>query len=188
MRRAFLLAFQPARKENQFLFDASAFLYNKYMEFEILLAILMLLVSLLTTVGLPGPLIISLIVLGYAYTSDFQSISLAFTIFYLFLGVAGIVIDNLFSIFGAKKFGASKYGFMGAFFGTLSIFVLGPIGIIVGPFAGAFIGETIFARKNLNKAVISSFGAVVGMLTGIMAKVLLALLMTLGFTAAIFYF
>lgn len=156
------------------------------MQLEILLTIVMLILSLISVAGLPGPLLISLIVFGYAYGTGFQTIGLVFAIIYILLGLFGVLVDNLLALLGAKKFGASRAGSIGAFIGTILVFLLGPFGIIIGPFVGALIGEIVFAKKKADEAVKAAIGAVVGLLSGIFAKVILALAMTIGFALVVF--
>ena len=43
---------------------------------------------------------------------------------------------------------------------------MGPLGIIVGPFIGAVLGELLHNRQNLDKAITVGFGSLVSFLVG----------------------
>jgi uncharacterized protein YqgC (DUF456 family) len=57
---------------------------------------------------------------------------------------------------------------------------LGPMGIILGPLIGAFVGEMIF-KDNINYALKAGFGSLLGFLTGIGLKLAASLVMTFYF-------
>jgi len=99
------------------------------------------------------------------------------------LGILALLtyaVDIIAGAFGAQKFGASRQAIIGAGVGAiLGIFVM-PIGILLGPFIGAVIGELI-AQKNLREAGTSGIGATIGLLLGAVAKLVLALVMLLLF-------
>lgn len=82
------------------------------------------------------------------------------------------VLDYIIPAMGAKKFGGSRYGMIGA---TLGLFVgiIAPIpfGIIIGPFAGAFVGELINTKTRHN-ALRAAFGSFVGFLASTFIKLL----------------
>jgi hypothetical protein len=57
---------------------------------------------------------------------------------------------------------------------------LGPLGLIIGPLAGAFVGELIF-RDDINYAIKAGFGSLLGFLTGVGLKLAAAFVMTFYF-------
>lgn len=76
------------------------------------------------------------------------------------------LLDYLLPIWTTKKFGGSKRGVWGATIGLLiGMFLFPPIGIIVGPFAGAYIGEATGIDKSINPWK-SALGSFVGFLLG----------------------
>lgn len=156
------------------------------MTLEISLTIIFSLLALLTLTGFPGPFVIGLSVLGYGIYTNFSSISGNIATVFVILAILGIIIDNIFTLIGAKKFGASTYGIMGSMVGLLFVLILGPIGIFLGPFLGALIGELAFSKKDFNSASKASFGAVVGMLTGIATKFILSIGMVIAFAFIVF--
>lgn len=85
------------------------------------------------------------------------------------------MVDNVASAWGAKKYGGSKQAVWGALIGGLvGIFI--PFGLIVGPLAGALIAELFVVRKPIPEAVRAAWGTLVGLLTGLAAKLVLHLL------------
>lgn len=51
------------------------------------------------------------------------------------------ILDYIAPVWFTKKFGGSKYGTRGATIGLFVGLFMGPLGIIICPFLGAFIGE-----------------------------------------------
>jgi uncharacterized protein YqgC (DUF456 family) len=87
-----------------------------------------------------------------------------------------IVLDYLVPIWGTKRFGGTKYGAWGCTIGFIAAFWLGPIGVILGPFAGAFIGEMI-AGQDSKKSFKAAMGSFVGFLFGSLLKIIACLVM-----------
>lgn len=90
------------------------------------------------------------------------------------------VLDYIVPAWGTKKFGGSKAGVRGSTVGLIvSIvvlpmlgIVLGPfgiIGILAGPFVGAYIGEKMSGGDD-TKAWRSAFGSFIGFLAGTFMK------------------
>ena len=84
------------------------------------------------------------------------------------------VLDYIIPAIGTKKFGGSRYGMIGATLG-LFIGIIAPIpfGIIIGPFAGAFLGELLNVKTRHN-ALKAAFGSFVGFLASTFIKVMAA--------------
>lgn len=141
----------------------------------------MVLFTLFTLANVPGPLLIAATAWVYGWQTNFDVFTSKNLIYFVVIGVIALGIDNIFALFGAKKFGASKQGIWGAFLGTFAIFFLGPIGLILGPFLGAFIGEVAFGKNTPEKAGKAAMGAVIGVFTGIVAKTIIAIAMTTWF-------
>lgn len=155
---------------------------------EILFALLGVFLMFLGLAGvfiplLPGVPLAWAGLLLYAFATDFSVISLSVILIFLFLTLLVAGIDIIAPIIGAKKFDASKYGIIGATLGFIvGVFTLGPIGIIAGPFLGAFLGE-YFSGKEVSRAGRSAFGTFIGFLTGSLIKLALILVMV-GFLVA----
>jgi hypothetical protein len=56
----------------------------------------------------------------------------------------------------------------------IALIILGPIGIIIGPFGGALLGE-ISTKKSLQDSIKPAFGAFIGVIAGSVIKFLISL-------------
>ncbi len=153
----------------------------------LVLAVIIVLAGLagLILPAIPGaPLIFAGLLLaawaeGFAYVGFWTLVVLAL-IALLMLGV-----DLWASMFGAKKFGASKRAIIGALIGSVAGVFLGFPGVVFGPFIGAVIGE-LLAQRGLQHAARAGFGATVGLVLGAALKIALAFTMIGIFTVARF--
>lgn len=155
------------------------------MNLETIYIATMAVLSLITMVGIPGPLLVALGALFYGLQTSFYTITPLQISIFIILGLVGIIIDNVFALIGAKKFGASKFGIIGAFIGMLGIFVIGPFGVIVGPMLGAFVGELLFNKAEGTNPFRAAIGALLGFITGIMAKVTIAISLVIWFATIV---
>ena len=87
---------------------------------------------------------------------------------------------------GAKWFGGSKWGAVGALVGGIVGLFFFPIGLLVGPLAGAFGFEMLFAKKKTRESAVSGVGSVVGTLAGMGFKIAVGLLMVAWFFLDVF--
>lgn len=92
------------------------------------------------------------------------------------LTLATYGLDFLGSYFGAKCFGATKWGTFGAIVGALGGLFFGIIGLFAGPVIGAIVGEFI-AGKKMIAAGKAGWGSLLGNLGGMIGKLLIALAM-----------
>ena len=79
------------------------------------------------------------------------------------------VADYVVPAMGARKFNASRWRPSGCFVGTVVGIFFVPLGLVLGPFIGALVGELI-AGKHLGAAVRGGFGALLGFLSGVLLK------------------
>ena len=92
------------------------------------------------------------------------------------LTLATYVIDVLSGYFGAKYFGATKWGTFGAIIGAIIGLFFGIIGLFIGPVIGAIAGEFI-AGKRMIDAGRAGWGSFLGNIGGMIAKLVIALVM-----------
>ena len=143
-----------------------------------LLAVLLLVAGLigLFVPVLPGaPLIFAGLVIA-AWAEDFHYAGLWTVVLLAIITLLTLGVDFWATIFGAKKFGASKRAVIGALIGLGIGIFLGFPGIIFGPFIGAVVGE-LSAQKNLKQATRAGVGATIGLVLGAAIKLALALTM-----------
>ena len=86
------------------------------------------------------------------------------------------VLDYVIPLYGTRRYGGSKYGVWGCTIGLIAGIWLGPLGIILGPFVGAFIGEMI-ASNDSDNALKAAWGSFVGFLFGTLLKLVVCLVM-----------
>lgn len=106
------------------------------------------------------------------FTSKVQ-FSTQFLIIWAVIVIAVQVLDYFIPIWGTKHFGGTKWGTIGSAIGVVVGLFFGPWGIILGPFAGAVVGELLYGRKT-GEALKAGFGSFVGFLTGTIAKLIVS--------------
>ena len=105
-------------------------------------------------------------------------LDLPFLISFAALTVFISLIDNFASAWGARRYGGSRQAGWGALVGgLLGIFI--PFGLIVGPLSGALLAELLIVKKPFVGALWAAWGTLIGLLTGIAAKLVLHLLIGL---------
>ncbi|SKB80289.1 hypothetical protein SAMN03080601_01238 [Alkalitalea saponilacus] len=121
---------------------------------------------------LPGPPIsfLSLILLQLSRWGDFSS---RFLWMAAFLAIMVTVLDYLVPVWGTKRFGGTGKGIWGASIGLVVGFFFAPWGIVVGPFLGAFVGE-MMAHDDSNRAIRAAFGSFVGIIAGVVLKLVVS--------------
>lgn len=138
---------------------------------------------------LPGHLILLFAAIAHRLMLGAEVSGLAWWSF-LVLGALMAVsqtIEMVSGAAGAKWFGGSKWGALGAFIGGfVGLFFL-PIGLLAGPLVGAFGFEVAFAKKALQPAMVSGVGSMAGTVAGLAAKVGTGVLMLLWFLLDVFY-
>ena len=135
--------------------------------------------------AIPGaPLIFAGLVVG-AWADDFAYVGVWTIVVLAVLTLVTIGVDFWATMFGAKRFGASKRAVIGALVGSIIGLFLGLPGVLFGPFIGAVIGE-ISSRRSLPQATRAGFGATLGLVLGAAIKLALALSMIGIFVAVRF--
>ena len=100
------------------------------------------------------------------------------------LTLATYAIDILGGYFGAKYFGATKWGTFGAILGALVGLFFGILGLFVGPVIGAIAGEFI-AGKRMIDAGRAGWGSLLGNLGAMLGKLVIGLAMVAIFLVSV---
>jgi hypothetical protein len=136
--------------------------------------------------GLPGPPLSYLALISLSISKKWEVFSPEFLIAMAGLTILVTAIDFVIPAFGAKKFGASKFGFWGAVIGMIvGFFYFPPLGIIIGAFLGAFVGEVISGKQTYG-AFKAGWGVFIGIITGTVLKLVVSGIMTFYFFKALF--
>lgn len=128
---------------------------------------------------LPGPPLawLGMLLLHFTDRVDFSVTELVVSALVV---IATLVLDYFTPMIGAKKFGGGKYGNRGCVIGTIMGMFFLPLGLILGPFLGAVIGELI-AGKPFRAALKAGFGSFVGFLFGTLIKLAVCLYFIIRF-------
>lgn len=99
------------------------------------------------------------------------------------LTLLSYAVDFAGGYFGAKYFGATRWGMLGAALGALVGIFFGLIGLFAGPVIGAIAFEFI-AGQRMIKAGKAGWGSLLGSLGGMVGKLLIGLVMVSWFLMA----
>ena len=152
------------------------------------LALLIMLTGLLGNVipALPGtPLVLAGAVAHRLYFGV-SSVSNTVLAAMVVLAFFALLLDFLATMLGAKKFGATWRGAIGAVIGGVVGLFFSLPGIILGPFIGATLFE-LLGRKELKSAARAGVGAVVGLLLGVVGKCSISVIMIALFATNVIY-
>ena len=153
------------------------------------MTLLYVLAAILVLIGLAGivlpaipglPLVFGGMVLA-AWAGGFAKIGLGTLVALGVLTVLSVAVDFWAAALGAKRVGASRLALVGAVLGTFAGIFFGPVGLFVGPFAGAATGELLHGRRldpdGVGQAAKVGIGTWLGIVFGIALKLMLALSM-----------
>jgi uncharacterized protein YqgC (DUF456 family) len=116
---------------------------------------------------LPGALLILASSILYAWWTDWAVLRLFDVAVLAVLTGATYATDLLLGAGGARRYGASRSGVVGALVGSLlGLLLIGPFGMVVGPIVGAATGELLRGhnwRRALRVGVGAGFGTVLSM-------------------------
>ncbi len=133
--------------------------------------------------ALPGTAFIFAGILLGAWIDDFQHVGAVPLIVIGVLAVLSWVLDFVASLLGAQRAGASREALIGAMVGTVAGLLMGLIGVLFMPLVGAVIGELIARRREADRrqvgqqAIKVGVATWVGMIAGMLAKIVLGFVM-----------
>ena len=153
-----------------------------------LLSLALIVVGMAGTVlpALPGTLfVLAGIVLG-AWIDDFTRVGWVSVVAVSVLAVIAWVLDYVAALLGAKRAGASRQAVVGAALGTVAGLFMGLVGVLFMPLVGAAIGEYL-ARRDQQRAVLVGLATWLGIMAGLLAKVVIAFVMIGIFVVALWW-
>ena len=133
---------------------------------------------------LPGPPLVLIAALGHRLWFGAHSASGMVLIFLVVLTAASLALDYFASVYGAKRFGATWRGLLGAFVGGLIGLFFSIPGIIIGPFLGAMAFE-LMGGYEIDKASRAGLGATLGVFAGVIGKCIVSVVMIVLFTVSV---
>lgn len=134
--------------------------------------------------ALPGTvLVLAGIVLG-AWIDGFTRVGWGVLAAVAVLAVIAWVLDYVAGLLGARKAGASRQAVVGAALGTLAGLFMGLVGVLFMPLVGAAIGEWL-ARRDHGQALKVGIATWLGIMAGMVSKVVIAFMMIGLFVAAL---
>ena len=126
---------------------------------------------------LPGLVLIYAGFLFYGFVTGWIAYGVWAVLFWGLVVLGTFAVDHLAGSVGARKYGASRYGFWGSFLGAFAGLLIANLpGLIIGAFLGAFCGE-LLAGKSGYEALRSGKGALIGLLAGTLFKLVVGLVM-----------
>lgn len=150
------------------------------------LALVIMLAGLIGSIlpGLPGTPLVLLAAIGHRLYFGATSASNVVLIVLVVLTVGSVAFDYAATALGAKKFGASWWGALGATVGGLIGLFFALPGIILGPLVGATFLE-LLAGKKFQPALKAGAGAVLGLLLGVVGKFSICVVMIVLFAVSV---
>lgn len=127
--------------------------------------------------GIPGPAVSYAGLLCACLTGDSQ-LGTAAMLFWLAVTVAATLSDYFLPAWMTRRFGGSRAGAVGATVGTFAgFFLFPPLGILLGPFMGAVLGELLHDKSDPAKALVVGIGSFLSFIVGTGMKLLVSLAM-----------
>ncbi|MFN9746147.1 MAG: DUF456 domain-containing protein [Betaproteobacteria bacterium] len=157
------------------------------------LAVALIGVGLAGTVlpALPGTAFIFGGILLAAWIDDFVRVGTWPLVAVGVLAVLSWLLDYVAGVLGARRAGASRLALVGAAAGTVLGLFMGLVGVLFMPLVGAAVGEALARRREADRlgagrqAVKVGVATWLGMMAGMLAKVVLSFVMIGIFVAAL---
>ncbi len=159
--------------------------------FDILLYVL---AAALVLVGLAGTLLPALPGVPILYaglwlaaaTDGYRHVGAGWLLAIAVVGILALLLDFVAGVLGAKRVGATPAALWGAAIGAFVGLYFGPLGLLLGPFIGALAGELLSGSSVLRSTHVG-IGTWIGLLVGILAKLVLSFVMLAMFAFAMFF-
>ncbi|RKT01542.1 DUF456 domain-containing protein [Chryseobacterium defluvii] len=132
-----------------------------------IICLILLLLGIIGTVLpiLPG-LVLSLCgLLIYKFGTD-SDLSMIYIWIFGILTAISAVLNYVIPAKTNRKYGGTRWGSIGSIIGTIIGMFFPPIGFLIGMFAGVFVGELLHDSKDMDKALKSTKGALIGFIYG----------------------
>ena len=135
---------------------------------------------------LPGPPLSFIGLLLLALVNHFSPpLTSTLVILMGLLTIAVVGLDYIMPVWGAKKYGASKWGLWGSVVGMVIGVFFSPLGMLLGGLMGAVIAEWLIHRET-GHALRAGWGVIIGTLLGTILKLVVSAVMAYYFIRALF--
>jgi uncharacterized protein YqgC (DUF456 family) len=149
------------------------------MDFVQIVFITMLAFSIVSIfLSIPGNFIVFLNTLLYGIFTNFDNLPFSFILIIFIIAVLIELLEYLIIAFGARKYGTSRFGVVGAIIGgiggSISGFFFSPVaGAIIGGFIGVMVGTMaieLLRGKQIREVLYATYGAILGRVGGLSVK------------------
>lgn len=135
---------------------------------------------------LPGVVLVFAGAFWGAWLGGFEQVPVWVVVVLGLLAVLVWAVDYIAGLLGAQKVNASKYAIWGAGVGTVLGILMGFVGLLFMPFFGAALGEYLHQR-NHQRALNVGLATWVGLMVGMIAKIVLVFTMVGIYIAALIW-